>query len=72
MDSTFAFYQDTVIASTSWETKNILFSELTQPSWANSSSYREFDQSKVTQFAWELLEENNASVTSDTLDLDDI
>jgi hypothetical protein len=71
-DSSFAFYGDTLTTSKSWQTKDILFSNLKQPSWVSSPMIRPFDITKVVRISWEVHRQDNQSIALDTLDLDDI
>jgi len=71
MDSTWAHYQKTINVETEWETVTIPFSSLEQPEWAESY-FEDFEQTKVVNFVWNITQEFNGALVSDTLDIDDV
>ncbi len=74
-DSSFAFWAKPVaVPKGVWTDVTVAIpGDLTQPGWATATQKKAtFDQAECTKIAWEVHGESNTTVTSDTLDVDDI
>ena len=73
-DSSFGYYQKTFTATTEWQEFEASLNPLAlaQPSWALTQAPHDFDITKCTKLAWEVSQEDNTTVITDQLDVDDI
>ncbi len=72
MDSSFAYYQTAIPATTAWTDVTVPLGDLAQPAWTPAAYERPFDVTRVTKLAWEIAGGKNKNIESDVLDLDDI
>lgn len=71
--NTFGYYQSLVTATAGeWTSYTVNFEDMEQPSWAQKDSPFDFDLKIAAKLAWEVSQEDNAEVTEDCLDVDDI
>ena len=75
-DSSFAFFCNTqAVPKGVWTpiTVSLTDTMLQQPGWASAAQLKAaLDIAEVTKIAWEVHGDNNTTVTSDTLDIDDV
>lgn len=70
-DSTFAYHQIELAATSDWDDYEVSFAELEQPSWYTDDPVT-FTTAEVTKLAWEVPEKSNSGLTEGVLSIDDI